>query len=100
MVVFGGVKQVSNTEDLETLGDLFVLTGLEFLRRSKGRDVNCANVNLEAKDRLVYEFDPDVVSKKMRWHKVEITGDQPGARECHSCCQINGKLYFFGGEGR
>ena len=75
MVVFGGVKQVQGTEDLETLGDLFVLTGLEFLKRSKSKDVSCANVNLEAKERLLYEFDVDVVSKKMRWHKVEIGGD-------------------------
>lgn len=86
MAVFGGVTQQGDSEDLETLGDLFVLTGLEYLRRSKSQNMHCANVNLEEKDQVSFEFDPDVVAKKMRWHKVQIQGDDPGTRECHSCC--------------
>lgn len=64
---------------------MFVLTGIEYLRRNRGQNINVANANLEEKDRVSYEFDPDIVSKKMRWYRVQITGDDPGPKECHSC---------------
>jgi hypothetical protein len=33
---------------------------------------------VEDKDKVQsYEFDPEIVSKKMRWHKIEIQGDAP-----------------------
>ena len=55
-------------------------------------------MHMEEKDKVSYRFDAEVVAKKMRWHKISMTGDIPAPRECHSGCYINGKIYFFGGE--